>query len=54
MNQTILPQSKKVRLRRNRNRAAVLATTVATTFVATFREPIMKKLTLLLKSRGWL
>ena len=50
VNQTILPQSKKVRLRRYRNRAAVLATTVATTFVATFREPIMKKLTLLLKS----
>ena len=54
VNQTILPQSKKVRLRKYRNRAAVFATTVATTFVATFREPIMKKLTLLLKSRGWL
>ena len=50
MNQTILPQSKKVGLRRYRNRAAVLATTVATTVVATFREPIMRKLTLLLKS----
>ena len=49
VNQTILPQSKKVRLRKYRNRAAVFATTVAT-----FREPIMKKLTLLLKSRGWL
>ena len=54
VNQTILPQSKKVRLRRYRNRAAVLATTVATTVVAAFREPIMRKLTLLLKSRGWL
>lgn len=52
VNQTILPQSKKARLRRYRNRAAVLATTVATT-VAAFREPIMRKLTLLLKSRGW-
>ena len=54
VNQTILPQSKRVRLRRYRNRAAVLATTVATTVVAAFREPIMRKLTLLLKSRGWL
>jgi len=55
VNQTILPQSKKVRLGRYRNRAALLATsTVGTTVVAAFREPIMRKLTLLLKSRGWL